>query len=62
MAGLYTVVWGKSKDLKEGKDDNEGRELPVKDDTRSVSDNFDDKIEVSVGAHKLKPSSAATTT
>ncbi|KAI9097793.1 hypothetical protein K1719_025564 [Acacia pycnantha] len=55
--GLYSVVWGKSKDVQNIKDDTvikgEGQELPVKDGKRSGSDIFD-KIEVSVAADDEK--------
>ncbi|XP_028774980.1 WAT1-related protein At4g08300-like [Neltuma alba] len=54
--GLYSVVWGKSKDIQSTSDDTvkgEGHELPIKDGTRSGSDIFD-KIEVSVPAEKSK--------
>ncbi|KAE9595918.1 putative EamA domain-containing protein [Lupinus albus] len=50
VTGLYTVVWGKSKDnlnTNEGK--GEGQELPIKDGRRSGSNNFE-SIEVNVPA------------
>lgn len=62
--GLYTVVWGKSKDRQnttETENSSEGHELPVKDTKMmsSSTDNFD-KIEVSVPADKLKGPAART--
>ncbi|XP_061341936.1 WAT1-related protein At4g08300-like [Gastrolobium bilobum] len=49
VCGLYTVVWGKSKDSLNttGGGKSEVQELPIKDGTRSGSDNFDN-IEVNV--------------
>ncbi|KAK7301345.1 hypothetical protein RJT34_12208 [Clitoria ternatea] len=49
VCGLYTVVWGKSKDNVNKTDGvkSEGQELPIKDGTRI--DNFD-SIEVNVAA------------
>lgn len=51
VCGLYTVVWGKSKDSLNTIDaqKGEGQELPIKDGTRSGSDIFD-SIEVNVPA------------
>ncbi|KAJ1439266.1 EamA domain [Sesbania bispinosa] len=64
VCGLYTVVWGKSKDSVNTTDagKGEGQELPIKDGTRSGSDIFD-SIEVNVpgemkGAGKNVQSSA----
>lgn len=57
MIGLYSVVWGKSKDMKSTSDDmvkGEGQELPIKGDTRSLGSDIFDKIEVSVPAEKSK--------
>lgn len=55
VCGLYTVVWGKSKDrrctINEGK--GEVQELPIKNGARSEQDNFDG-IEINVSADKLK--------
>lgn len=57
VCGLYTVVWGKSKDSVNTTTDagkGEGQELPIKDGTRSGSDIFD-SIEVNVpGDMKMK--------
>ncbi|CAL0315499.1 unnamed protein product [Lupinus luteus] len=48
VTGLYTVVWGKSKDnLNKNEGKGEGQELPIKDGTRSRSNNFE-SIEVNV--------------
>lgn len=50
MCGLYTVVWGKSKDSVNNTIDttqSEGQELPIKDGTRKGSDIFEN-IEVNV--------------
>ncbi|KAF7839629.1 WAT1-related protein [Senna tora] len=46
VVGLYTEVWGKSKDLQNerGTEKGEGQDLPVKDDTRSSVDSFDKKL------------------
>ncbi|KAJ1376893.1 EamA domain [Sesbania bispinosa] len=63
VSGLYTVVWGKSKDRQNtdtGKGEVEG--LPIKDGTRTdQSDNFDG-IEINVpakkGAGKIAPPQA----
>ncbi|XP_027332310.1 WAT1-related protein At1g44800 [Abrus precatorius] len=51
VSGLYTVVWGKSKDSLNSTDagKSEGQELPIKDGTRAGSDIFD-TIEVNVAA------------
>jgi len=49
VCGLYTVVWGKSKDSVNTIDapKSEGQELPIKDGTRTGSDIFE-SIEVNV--------------
>ena len=47
MTGLYTVVWGKSKDKKTEAEKSEGQELPIKDSAASGSDIFD-SIEINV--------------
>ena len=56
MCGLYTVVWGKSKDQLPNTNtrETEGNELPIKDINRSGSDIFDG-IEVNVPAAKNVP-------
>ncbi|RDX71874.1 WAT1-related protein [Mucuna pruriens] len=54
VCGLYTVVWGKSKDRRKtdiGKGERE--ELPIKEGTKSGSDNFDG-IEINVTGEVLK--------
>nr|ACU23200.1 unknown [Glycine max] len=62
VSGLYTVVWGKSKDKlnnKTNEGNSEGHELPIKDGTKSGSDIFD-SIEINVpsgaGKNVLLPS------
>ncbi|KAL5076632.1 hypothetical protein RYX36_015616 [Vicia faba] len=55
VAGLYTVVWGKSKDPREGT--KEIQDLPIKDGTKSETDIFDG-IEVNVADEKLKKGAA----
>lgn len=63
VSGLYTVVWGKSKDkLNKTKEGNsEGHELPIKDGTKSGSDIFDSiEINVASGAGKNVLPSART--
>lgn len=62
VIGLYTVVWGKSKDRRDNTIDtgklSEGQDqLPIKDATKSDSENFDG-IEINVPAEKLKKGSA----
>lgn len=49
VCGLYTVVWGKSKDSVNTIEatQSEGQELPIKDGTRTGSDIFE-SIEVNV--------------
>ncbi|KAE9605865.1 hypothetical protein Lal_00024551 [Lupinus albus] len=50
VTGLYTVVWGKSKDsLNTNAGKSEGQELPIKDGTRSGPNLFE-SIEVNVPA------------
>nr|ACU17519.1 unknown [Glycine max] len=43
VCGLYTVVWGKSKDRKSTTEIEKGesQELPIKNGTKSASDIFD---------------------
>ncbi|KAK7373140.1 hypothetical protein VNO80_06538 [Phaseolus coccineus] len=55
VSGLYTVVWGKSKDNvnKPEAEKSEGQELPIKDSAASGSDIFDSiEINVPFGAGK----------
>jgi hypothetical protein len=47
VCGLYTVVWGKSKDSVNNTTQNEGQELPIKDATKTGSDIFE-SVEVNV--------------
>lgn len=58
VCGLYTVVWGKSKDCPSTKDVGKGelsQELPIKDGTRSESDIFNGiEINVNPTDQKLK--------
>jgi hypothetical protein len=56
VTGLYTVVWGKSKDRREstieiGKGEGQDQ-LPIKNGTKSES-NILDGIEINVQAEKL---------
>ncbi|XP_027354153.1 WAT1-related protein At4g08300-like [Abrus precatorius] len=55
VCGLYTVVWGKSKDRQNTTDIGKGesQELPIKDGTKSASDIFDG-LEINVSAEVLK--------
>ncbi|XP_061363748.1 WAT1-related protein At4g08300-like [Gastrolobium bilobum] len=55
VSGLYTVVWGKSKDSPNTTDVRKGevQELPIKEGTKTVSDIFDG-IEINVPAEMLK--------
>ncbi|XP_058787656.1 WAT1-related protein At4g08300-like [Vicia villosa] len=55
VAGLYTVVWGKSKDRRESA--KEIQELPIKDGTNSETDIFHG-IEINVADEKLKKGAA----
>ncbi|KAK2388168.1 nodulin MtN21 /EamA transporter family protein [Trifolium repens] len=61
VTGLYTVVWGKSKDRREstieiGKGEGQDQ-LPIKNGTKSES-NILDGIEINVQAEKLKKGAA----
>lgn len=62
VCGLYTVVWGKSKDrtntTETGKEGSQ--ELPMKDSTKSASDNFYG-LEISVPGEVLKKGVPPTT-
>lgn len=55
VAGLYTVVWGKSKDRRESA--KEIQELPIKDGANSETDIFHG-IEINVADEKLKKGAA----
>ncbi|KAI5407808.1 WAT1-related protein At4g08300 [Lathyrus oleraceus] len=55
VAGLYTVVWGKSKDRRESA--KEIQELPIRDGTKSETDIFDG-IEINGADEKLKKGAA----
>ncbi|CAK8566397.1 unnamed protein product [Lathyrus sativus] len=55
VAGLYTVVWGKSKDRHEST--KEIQELPIKEGTKSETDIFEG-IEINVADEKLKKGAA----
>ena len=61
VIGLYTVVWGKSKDRREDTSEigkGEGQDqLPIKNGTKSGSEIFDG-IEINVPAEKLKKGEA----
>lgn len=51
VSGLYTVVWGKSKDKLNSTTDAgkiEGQELPIKDGTKSSGSDIFDSIEINV--------------
>jgi len=71
VCGLYTVVWGKSKDRKSTTEIEKGesQELPIKNGTKSASDIFDG-IEINVPSEVLKkgggknvpPATTTTTT
>lgn len=62
VCGLYTVVWGKSKDRQNTNDIGKGesQELPIKNGAKSASDNFDG-IEINVPAGKNVPQVTTTT-
>ena len=51
------MVWGKSKDRRESAEEIGKDQLPIKNGTKSESDNFDG-IEINVPAEKLKKGEA----